>query len=87
MWAKYLLVDSKEVIVALDWSAFADDAQSMLSLNLVSPKGLSVPLLWKSVENKRIKHNRARYEDQLLSYLKTILPEDIKVTVLADRGF
>ena len=87
LWAKYLLCDSKEVIVALDWSAFADDEQSMLSLNLVSPKGLSVPLLWKSVENKRIKHNRARYEDQLLSCLKTILPEDVKVTVLADRGF
>ena len=59
----------------------------MLSLNLVSPKGLSVPLFWKSVENNRIKHNRARYEDQLLTRLKEILPSDVKVTVLADRGF
>ena len=86
-WARYLICESTELLVALDWSAFADDKQSMLSLNLVSPKGLSVPLLWKSVENSRIKHNRARYEDQLLSRLKELLPCDVKVTVLADRGF
>ena len=87
LWASYLISGSKELIVALDWSAFADDAQTMLSLNLVSPKGLSVPLFWKSVENSRIKHNRARYEDQLLTRLKEIVGADVKVTVLADRGF
>ena len=86
-WARYLIGDSKALVVALDWSAFADDAQSMLSLNIVSPKGLSIPLLWKSVEDKRIKYNRSRYEDQLLSCLKETLSPDVKVTVLADRGF
>ena len=86
-WARYLISESNDLLVALDWSAFADDAQSMLSLNLVSAKGLSVPLLWKSVENSRIKHNRARYEDQLLSRLKELLPASVNVTVLADRGF
>lgn len=87
LWAHYLLDEAKEILVALDWSAFADDKQSMLSLNLVSPKGLSVPLLWKSVENARMKHNRARYEDQLLTRLKEILPANVQVTLLADRGF
>ena len=77
LWASYLISGSKELIVALDWSAFADDAQTMLSLNLVSPKGLSVPLFWKSVENSRIKHNRARYEDQLLTRLKEIVGADV----------
>ena len=86
-WARYLIGDSKALVVALDWSAFADDAQSMLSLNIVSPKGLSIPLLWKSVEDKRIKYNRSRYEDPLLSCLKETLSPDVKVTVLADRGF
>jgi hypothetical protein len=87
LWGKYLIGESKELMVALDWSAFANDAQSMLSLNLVSPKGLSVPLFWKSVENSRIKHNRARYEDQMLTRLKEIISIEVKVTVLADRGF
>lgn len=87
LWARYAIGGSKELIVALDWSSFADDAQSMLSLNVVLPKGLSVPLLWKSVENSRIKHNRARYEDQLLSQLKEVVSDEVKITVLADRGF
>ncbi len=86
-WAQYVIGDAQELMVALDWSAFADDKQSMLSLNVVSSKGLSIPLLWKSVENERIKHNRARYEDQLLSCLRTIVKPQVKVTVLADRGF
>ena len=59
----------------------------MLSLNIVTGKGLATPLLWKSVDKTQLKHNRARYEDQLLSRLKTVLPIGIKVTLLADRGF
>ena len=74
-------------MVALDWTSFFDDEQSMLSLNIVTGKGLATPLLWKSVDKKQLKHNRARYEDQLLSRLKTVLPAGVKVTLLADRGF
>lgn len=86
-WVKYVLGDHKEVMVALDWTSFFDDEQSMLSLNIVTGKGLATPLLWKSVDKKQIKHNRARYEDQLLSRLKAVLPAGVKVTLLADRGF
>lgn len=86
-WIKYVLADHKEIMVALDWTSFFDDEQSMLSLNIVTGKGLATPLLWKSVDKKQLKHNRARYEDQLLSRLKTVLPTGVKVTLLADRGF
>ena len=86
-WVKYVLADHKEIMVALDWTSFFDDEQSMLSLNIVTGKGIATPLLWKSVDKKQLKHNRARYEDQLLSRLKTVLPADVKVTLLADRGF
>jgi len=86
-WVKYVLADHKEIMVALDWTSFFDDEQSMLSLNIVTGKGLATPLLWKSVDKKQLKHNRARYEDQLLSRLKTVLPAGVKVTLLADRGF
>ncbi len=59
----------------------------MLSLNVVTGKGLSTPLLWKSVDKKQLKHNRARYEDQLFSRLKEVLPTDVAFILLADRGF
>lgn len=86
-WVKYVIGKNKSIIVALDWSSFFDDEQSMLSLNIVTGKGLSTPLLWKSVDKKQLKHNRARFEDQLLSRLKEVLPDDIEVILLADRGF
>jgi hypothetical protein len=86
-WVKYVIGKSTIIMVALDWSSFFDDDQSMLSLNIVTGKGLSTPLLWKSVDKKQLKHNRARYEDQLLSRLRTVLPKDVEVILLADRGF
>jgi hypothetical protein len=86
-WVPYVLRNQSKVTVALDWTSFYDDGQSMLSLNVVTGKGLSTPLLWKSVDKKQLKHNRARYEDQLLSRLKEVLPASIEVTLLADRGF
>jgi Transposase DDE domain len=86
-WVKYIIGNNKSIMVALDWSSFFDDEQSMLSLNVVTGKGLSTPLLWKSVDKKQLKHNRARYEDQLLSRLKDVLPEGVEVLLLADRGF
>jgi Transposase DDE domain len=86
-WVSFVIGEKKVIIVALDWTSFFDDEQSMLSLNIVTPKGLATPLLWKSVDKKQLKHNRARYEDQLLSRLKTLLPKDVQVLLLADRGF
>lgn len=86
-WVNYVLGSQTEIMVALDWTSFFDDEQSMLSLNIVTSKGLATPLLWKSVDKKQLKHNRARYEDQLLSRLKAVLPAGVKVTLLADRGF
>ena len=86
-WVPYILGKQKKVIVALDWTSFYDDEQSMLSLNIVTGKGLSTPLLWKSVDKKQLKHNRARYEDQLLTRLKEVIPEGVEVILLADRGF
>lgn len=68
-WVPYILGKQKTVTVALDWTSFFDDEQSMLSLNVVTGKGLSTPLLWRSVDKRQLKHNRARYEDQLLSRL------------------
>ena len=86
-WVKYVVGANQSIIVALDWSSFFDDEQSMLSLNVVTSKGLSTPLLWKSVDKKQLKHNRACFEDQLLSRFKDVLPEGVEVILLADRGF
>jgi hypothetical protein len=86
-WVPYVVGHQKKLLVALDWTSFAGDKQYMLSLNVLTAKGVSSPLLWKTVDEKLMKHNRARYEDQLLSRLKEVLPAAVEVTLVADRGF
>ena len=39
------------------------------------------------MDKQRIKHNRARYEDRMLSRLKEVVPAGVQITLVADRGF
>lgn len=86
-WIGYIVGCRKEIIVVLDWTSFAGDNHSTLSLNLLTHHGRATPVLWKTVEKSHLKTNRARYEDQMLSQLKSSLSDDVKVTLIADRGF
>lgn len=86
-WVPHVVGENKHICVALDWTSYHADKQHMLALNLLTKQGCSTPLLWKTVPAHRLKHNRARYEDQLLSRLKAVIPEDVEVTVIVDRGF
>ena len=86
-WVPHVMGIQTDIMVALDWTSFAGDDQHMLSLNILTKKGCSTPLLWRTVDQKRLKHNRGRYEDQILSRLKEVLPEGVSVTLVADRGF
>jgi hypothetical protein len=71
----------------MDWTDFDADKQATLQISLITSHGRATPLLWKTVEKKDLKNKRNDYEDELLCELKAVLPEEIKVTVLADRGF
>ena len=86
-WVPYIIGQRTEVEVALDWTSFWHDGQQTLCLNLLTNHGRATPLLWQSVENKRLKNNRAHYEDQMLSRFKAVIPDNVRVTLVADRGF
>ena len=76
-----------EIVVALDWTEFDADNQSTIALYLVTKHGRATPLLWKTVVKSELKGWRNEHEDVLLERLRQVLPEGVKVTVLADRGF
>lgn len=86
-WVPYVIGARTEIMVSMDWTDFDADGQSTIAVNLVTSHGRATPLLWKTVNKSSLKHNRSRYEDQILSRLKEIIPSHITVTVLADRGF
>ena len=49
--------------------------------------GRATPLLWLSVHKDELSNARNDYEDVCLRRLAEVLPDDVKVTILADRGF
>lgn len=86
-WVSFVIGSRKEIKVTMDWTNFDPDTQATIHLNLVTSHGRATPLLWKTVSKDNLKDNRNNYEDAILLRLKAVIPEDIKVTILADRGF
>lgn len=83
----YIIGARKEIVVAMDWTDFDHDKQATLQISLVTSHGRATPLMWKTVSKRNLKNKRNDYEDELLCRFQEVLPKDVKVTVLADRGF
>jgi hypothetical protein len=87
LWVRFLLSQRQEVFVALDWTDFDTDGHSVIALNMITSHGRATPLMWKTHEKSKLKQHRNEYEDNLLEYFRDIVPPEVRVTVLADRGF
>jgi Transposase DDE domain len=69
------------------WTDFDADGQATLALKLVTRQGRATPLVWLSVLKDELSNARNDYEDACLRRLAEVLPDDVTVTLLADRGF
>ena len=86
-WVPYMLGARKCVEVAMDWTDFDADNQATIMLSLITRHGRTTPLVWLSVDKATLKDNRNRYEYQVLAWLAEAIPADVKVLIVADRGF
>ena len=86
-WVREVVGERREIVVAMDWTDFDADNQSTLALHLVTRHGRATPLLWLTVDKDELKNQRNDFEDLCLSRLKALLPANVAVTILADRGF
>lgn len=86
-WVPHVVGASKQIVVALDWTEFDTDGHSTIVLSLVTSHGRATPLISLSVAKAALEGQRNAYEDAVLVRLAEVLPEDVAVTVLADRGF
>src|ERR1700744_1204632 len=82
-WVPYIIGARDAIVVALDWTDFDADKQATIMLSLITDHGRATPLVWLTVN----KNNRSLYEHRVLVRLAELLPADIKVCVVADRGF
>ena len=56
-------------------------------LSLLTSHGRATPLLWLTVDTSTLKNRRNEYEYQGLVRLADALPTEMKVCIVADRGF
>ena len=86
-WVRFVVGPRPEVVVALDWTEFDRDGHSTIAAYLITNHGRATPLLWKTVEKADVEGKRNAHEDRILEQLADCIPEGVRVTVLADRGF
>jgi hypothetical protein len=71
----------------LDWTDFDDDDHTTLVASPRTRHGRSTPLVWMTVHESTLKGMRNDVEDLVLQRLREVIASDVKVTILADRGF
>lgn len=86
-WIRFVVGPREEVVVALDWTEFDDDGHSTIAAYLITNHGRATPLLWQTVDKSELEGRRNQHEDRLLETLADKMPDGVRVTVLADRGF
>jgi hypothetical protein len=86
-WVPYVVGPRTSINVAMDWTDFDTDDQATIMLSLLTRHGRATPLLWLTVDTATLKDHRNEYEYQVLVRLAEALPADIKICIVADRGF
>ncbi len=75
---------TKRSLVSFDWTEFRRFHMLMAAACL---KGRAVPLLWASYPEWKLTRSQNSLEEGLLRLLRTLIPESVRVVILADRGF
>ena len=86
-WVPFIVGDRQEIVAALDWTDYDADDQSTIVLSMITSHGRATPLLWKTVTKSELRGWRNEHEDVLLERFRQVLPDGVKATMLADRGF
>ena len=86
-WVPFVVGQRREIFVNFDWTEFADADQCTVVLGMQTEHGRSTPLVWKTVTRSALKDQRNDHEDDLLGVLASVVPKNVRVTVVADRGF
>lgn len=87
-WVAFVLGDRTEARIALDWTHFDADDHSTIAAYLITNHGRATPLVWRTFPNAELTAGgRTDAEDLLLLRLREVVPEQVKVVLLADRGF
>jgi len=86
-WVPYVVGDRSSITVAMDWTDFDADGQATIMLSLLCRHGRATPLVWLTVDTTTLKDRRNACACQVLVRLAEVLPAEVRVRIVADRGF
>ena len=86
-WVRFVVGERAAIVVNFDWTEFEDADQAMVVLGMQTSHGRSTPLVWQTVTRSALKDRRDAHEDDLLIRFAAAVPKNVRVTVVADRGF
>ena len=86
-WVAFVVGSRKEIVIVLDWTDFEKDDHATLAAYLVTRHGRATPLAWQTVKKSTLEGTRNAHEYALIERLHSYLDTDVKITLLADRGF
>jgi hypothetical protein len=87
-WVPFVLGHREEARIALDWTHFDADGHSTIAAYLITKHGRATPLVWRTFDDAELTDGgRTDAEDLLLLRLKEVMPTDVRVILIADRGF
>ena len=86
-WMEFVVAARKEIVVALDWTEFDDDDHATLCAYLVTTHGRATPMVWQTVLKSELRGRRTGIEHTMIERIHGWLDADVRVELLADRGF
>jgi hypothetical protein len=86
-WVAFVVGPRKELVVAVDWTEFDADDHATLAGYLITSHGRATPLIWMTIEKSTLEGHRNEYEYRLIERLHACVASDVRIVMLADRGF
>jgi hypothetical protein len=76
----------KSVIVAIDWTDIGGGKRQVLYAACIT-RGRAIPVMWEVADKAMGKGSQTAIEERFLEALKAAVSGDLRVIVVADRGF
>lgn len=86
-WVRFVIGTHPSVLIAMDWTDFDADDHTTLCAYLVTKHGRAMPLAWKTVKKSKLKDRQTALECEMVERIGSWLPDNVRITLLADRGF
>jgi hypothetical protein len=85
-WVPCVVGERHAIFVTVDWTECVDADQCTVVLGMQPAHGRRTPLVWQTVTRSELKHQRNDHADAVLVVFAAVVPQNVRVPVVAARG-